>query len=85
MPKLKTNKAAKKRFKVTATGKVLFRPTRHRHMMSCKSAKKRRHSRKWRQFTAKHDAGDVWQMLGARPRTTPSPAPQAEKPAEKKS
>ncbi len=42
MPKLKPHKASLKRFKVTATGKVLAHPTGGRHMMSGKSAKKRR-------------------------------------------
>lgn len=79
MPKLKTNKAAKKRFKVTATGKVLFRPAGHRHLMSSKSAKKRRHTRKWRAFTAQHDVKDVWEMLQAFPNRNPSPPPQPRK------
>lgn len=43
MPKLKTSKAVKKRFKVTATGKVLRHKPNHRHLMSGKSAKRRRH------------------------------------------
>ncbi len=81
MPKLKTNKSAKKRFKVSANGIVQFRPAGHRHLMSAKNAKKRRHSRKWRKFESKHDVRDVWQMLGARPKTTPSPAPEGQKPA----
>jgi large subunit ribosomal protein L35 len=33
MPKLKTKSGAKKRFKVTATGKVLFTQSRKRHGM----------------------------------------------------
>lgn len=75
MPKLKTNKAAKKRFKVTATGKVLYRPAGHRHLMSSKNAKKRRQTRKWRQFTADHDARDVHRMVGAHPRRRHNPPP----------
>lgn len=63
MPKLKTNKAAKKRFKVTATGKVLFRPAGHRHLMSSKNAKKRRHTRKWRLLAAGHDAEAIRKIL----------------------
>ena len=59
MPKLKTNKAAKKRFKVTATGKVLFHPAGKRHIMSGKSSKLRRQKRRWRQFDGKHDARDI--------------------------
>lgn len=63
MPKLKTNKAAKKRFKVTANGKVLYRAPGHRHLMSSKSAKKRRQQRRWAQFESKHDPVDVRRML----------------------
>ncbi len=63
MPKMKTNKGAKKRFKVTATGKVLFRPAGKRHIMSGKSSKRRRHMRRWRLFEAAHDAKDVRKML----------------------
>jgi large subunit ribosomal protein L35 len=33
MPKLKTKSGAKKRFKITATGKVLFQQSRKRHGM----------------------------------------------------
>ena len=37
MPKLKSNKAARKRFKVTGTGKVLAKKSGKRHGMSNKS------------------------------------------------
>ena len=33
MPKMKTKSGAKKRFKVTATGKVLAKQAGHQHMM----------------------------------------------------
>ncbi len=46
MPKLKSHKSSLRRIKVTATGKVLVRPTGGRHMMSGKSSKKRRHMRR---------------------------------------
>lgn len=39
MTKLKTKKAAAKRFKFTATGKVKFKRTKKRHGLSNKSAK----------------------------------------------
>ncbi len=48
MPKLKTKKAVKKRFKISKKGKVLIFPSLHRHLMTDRSAKKRRKSRKWR-------------------------------------
>ena len=63
MPKLKTNKGAKKRFKITATGKVLFRPAGKRHILSGKSSKRRRQMRRWRQFESKHDQKDVRSMI----------------------
>lgn len=42
MPKMKTKSAAKKRFKVTATGKVLFRRAGLRHILTKKSKKRKR-------------------------------------------
>jgi large subunit ribosomal protein L35 len=63
MPKLKTNKAAKKRFKITATGKVLFRPAGKKHLMSGKRSKRRRQMRRWRQFESKHDQADIRSMI----------------------
>jgi large subunit ribosomal protein L35 len=63
MPKLKTNKGARKRFKITATGKVLFRPAGKRHGMSGKTSKRRRQMRRWRQFEGKHDAADIKKMI----------------------
>lgn len=46
MPKLKTVKGVKRRFKVTGTGKLLgFRPGR-RHLLGGKRAKIKRHLRR---------------------------------------
>ena len=42
MPKVKTRSAAKKRFKVTGTGKILRRPTMRSHNLEHKSSKKKR-------------------------------------------
>ncbi len=42
MPKMKTHKGAKKRFKVTATGKIMRRPTMRSHNLEHKSSKKKR-------------------------------------------
>jgi large subunit ribosomal protein L35 len=39
MPKMKTKSGAKKRFKVTATGKVLAKQAGHQHMMIRRSNK----------------------------------------------
>ena len=46
MPKQKTHSAAKKRFKVTGSGKLLRRKAMQSHYLSKKSAKRRRSFRK---------------------------------------
>ena len=45
MPKLKTNSSAKKRFKVTGTGKVVFTQTGKRHGMIKRTTKQIRNKR----------------------------------------
>lgn len=45
MPKLKTNKAFRKRFKITKNGKVLSARTLRRHMLADRSTKKKRQAR----------------------------------------
>lgn len=45
MPKQKTHKGAAKRFKVTAGGKVLRHQSMHSHILTKKSAKRKRHLR----------------------------------------
>lgn len=45
MPKMKTKSAAKKRFKVTGTGKILSKSAFTRHMMRNKSTKMKRQAR----------------------------------------
>ncbi len=42
MPKTKTRSAAKKRFKVTGTGRILRRPTMRSHNLEHKSSKQKR-------------------------------------------
>jgi len=42
MPKLKTNKSASKRFSRTKSGKFKRTKSFSRHLMTCKSAKRRR-------------------------------------------
>ncbi len=46
MPKIKTNKSAAKRFRVTATGKIKYSKAGGRHLLSSKSRKRKRHLRK---------------------------------------
>lgn len=45
MPKLHTNHAAKKRFKITATGKILAKGQGKQHLNEHMSSKKKRHIR----------------------------------------
>ena len=45
MPKMKTKSSVKKRFKITATGKVLAGPGMKRHGLINRSQKMKRHNR----------------------------------------
>jgi len=45
MPKMKTTSSAKKRFKITATGKVMAGPGKKRHNLSARSQKVKRQNR----------------------------------------
>ncbi len=42
MPKVKTNSSAKKRFKVTGTGKIMYQKSFKRHILTKKSTKRKR-------------------------------------------
>ena len=46
MPKVKTNSSAKKRFRVTGTGKITFQKAFKRHILTKKSTKRKRNMRK---------------------------------------
>jgi large subunit ribosomal protein L35 len=46
MPKQKTNSGAKKRFKMTKTGKIVRHSASKRHLLVSKSAKRKRHLRR---------------------------------------
>ncbi|MFZ4633091.1 MAG: 50S ribosomal protein L35 [Saprospiraceae bacterium] len=45
MPKMKTHSSAKKRFKVTGSGKIKHASATMRHMMRKKTTKQKRHLR----------------------------------------
>ena len=45
MPKMKTHKASKKRFRVTATGKLKRRQAGKKHLLSHKTGKRKRQLR----------------------------------------
>jgi large subunit ribosomal protein L35 len=45
MPKMKTNRGAAKRFKVTGSGKIRFNKAKRRHILNKKSTSWKRHAR----------------------------------------
>ena len=65
MPKMKTHSGAKKRFKLTATGKVKARHSFSSHILEKKSPKRKRHFKEPRILTD-HDAPRVKTLLGAK-------------------
>ena len=65
MPKMKTHSGAKKRFRVTANGKVRGRSAFTSHILEKKSPKrKRRHSRP--AVISPHDTPRVKELLGVK-------------------
>lgn len=65
MPKMKTHSAAKKRFKLTATGKVRRRRAFKSHLLEHKSPKRKRGFRKPDDVSAA-DRKNVKRLLGLR-------------------
>jgi large subunit ribosomal protein L35 len=65
MPKMKTKSAAKKRFKVSAAGKVLRRRAFRTHLLEHKSAKRRRVKRRTAELTPA-DKHEALRLLGKR-------------------
>ena len=63
MPKQKTNRAAKKRFKVTGAGRLLRRHAMKSHNLEKKSAKRRRRFGRDDPVDGK-DAREVRRLLG---------------------
>lgn len=62
MPKLKTKSGAKKRFKITGTGKVKHKPAFKNHILTKKETKqKRRLSNK--KLVSKSDMNNIKAML----------------------
>ena len=62
MPKIKTKKAAKKRFRITKNGKIMCSKSFRRHLMTDRSSKKKRQMRGWH-LVDKTDKKRVQQML----------------------
>jgi large subunit ribosomal protein L35 len=65
MPKMKTHSGAKKRFKLTATGKVRGRHSFTSHILEKKSPKRKRHLGQPAAI-AKSDERAIKRMLGAK-------------------
>ena len=74
MPKMKTHSGAKKRFRLTAKGKVRGRRAFSSHILEKKSPKRKRRMRQ-PVVISKHDENQVKTLLGAKrrnPERTPS-------------
>jgi large subunit ribosomal protein L35 len=63
MPKQKTHSGAKKRFKVTGTGKIKKQQAGMRHNLEVKSAKQKR-TLNVDQVVSPHDAKTIKKLLG---------------------
>ncbi len=63
MPKVKTNRSAAKRFKVTGTGKIVRHHAKAAHIKTKKSPKLKRHLRDGA-IVLRCDEGRVKRMLG---------------------
>ena len=63
MPKMKTNSSAKKRFKLTGSGKVMKQQSGMRHNLEVKSGKRKR-SLNQEQVLAPQDAKVIKKLLG---------------------
>jgi large subunit ribosomal protein L35 len=62
MPKIKTNRAAAKRFKKTGTGKIVFRKSCGSHILTKKTTKRKRSLRQ-PQIVAKSDRKEIRRLL----------------------
>ena len=62
MPKQKTHSSSKKRFKVTGTGKVLRAQAYKKHILTKKTAKRKRNLRK-SALVAKAEQANVRQLI----------------------
>jgi large subunit ribosomal protein L35 len=65
MPKMKTHSGAKKRFKLTANGKVKARHSFTSHILEKKSPKRKRRLGR-PAMVSEHDIGRVKTLLGAK-------------------
>ncbi len=65
MPKMKTHSASKKRFRLSASGKVVRRKAFKSHILEKKSAKRKRGFRK-NDLVGQSDRREVLTLLGKR-------------------
>ena len=63
MPKLKTNRAAKKRYSYTATGKVKRTKTNRRHLLANRTKKQKRQLRAQRAYADKTCEAGIKKLL----------------------
>jgi large subunit ribosomal protein L35 len=63
MPKLKTNRSAAKRFKITGTGKIVRHHAKSAHIKTKKSPKLKRYLRS-SEIVKKPDEKRIYRMLG---------------------
>ncbi len=63
MPKIKTNRGAAKRFRLTGTGKIRRQKAYSSHILTKKSTKRKRNLRKTT-IAAKADSARIRRMLG---------------------
>jgi large subunit ribosomal protein L35 len=62
MPKIKTNRAAAKRFKITGTGKIVYRKSCASHILTKKTTKRKRSLRQMQLIKAS-DMKEVRRLL----------------------
>lgn len=62
MPKMKSNRGAAKRFRVSASGKIKRHSSHHSHILTKKSTKRKRNLRK-ESLVAKSDESRVHKMI----------------------
>ena len=65
MPKMKTHSASKKRFRLSAGGKVVRRKAFKSHILEKKSPKRKRGFRK-NDLVNQHDRNEILTLLGKR-------------------
>jgi large subunit ribosomal protein L35 len=65
MPKMKSHKGARKRFKITASGKVKRMKAFKSHILTKKSSKRKRHLRKATTIQTPGEAKNIKRLLQA--------------------